>query len=161
MLQADTDSADARRDPLRSAVDLVETCTTLGESTGDFVDKASSRKPAARTASLSTCCLGGGRRCCVPATDDLALRLAHSDVISDNDELDAVGLVRVLCRILLLRKTEVQDVSRVVSGGTVRRDMHMGMGKGMHFTMITVLSKLSLPNASARGGHGLTLCHSP
>ena len=51
-----------------------------------------------------------------PATDDLALRLAYSDVISDNDELDAVGLVRVLRRILLLRKTEVQDISRVVSG---------------------------------------------
>ena len=50
----------------------------------------------------------------VPATDDLALSFAHSYVIANNHEFDAVGLVSVCSGILLLCQTEVENITSVV-----------------------------------------------
>jgi hypothetical protein len=51
----------------------------------------------------------------LPASHDTPLGLAYGDIIADDKELDLVDLGRMLCSKLLLGKTEVENISGVVS----------------------------------------------
>ena len=94
VLETDTDRGDAVGSILRNVVDLVEAQALLRERTGDLVDEHGARETT--------------------ATNDLALRAGDGDVITDGDELDLVRLVGAERGVLLLRETEVEDVTGVV-----------------------------------------------
>ena len=117
VLQADANSPNARCYPLSGRVHLVQACSPLREGTSNLVhDTGSCKTPAD---GLKTQILGDLNRY-APTADNLPLRLAHSDIIADDHELNTVSLVGMLSSILLLRQTEVQDVSCVVSGVSVK-----------------------------------------
>ena len=52
----------------------------------------------------------------VPAADDFALVSTDRYIIADDHKLDTIGLVGVCSGILLLRQTEIEDITSVVSG---------------------------------------------
>lgn len=74
----------------------------------------------------------------IPSADNTALLLAHSNVISYDDELEAVRFVRVHSCVLLLRQSEVQHVARVVPTLSISSVTRMSVAF-THFTIMTVL----------------------
>jgi len=54
-------------------------------------------------------------RCLLPSSHDAPLGLPYGDIIPDDKELDLVYLGRMLCRELLLCKTKVEYISRIIS----------------------------------------------
>lgn len=94
MFQPDADGADPPCDPLSDVVDLIQAPALCCQSPGDLVDQDYAGE--------------------APATDHPALRLAHRDVVADDDELNLVRLSSVLRSVLFGRETEIEDVAGIV-----------------------------------------------
>jgi hypothetical protein len=111
VLQTHTDCCDVLRGPLGDRVYHVEVRTSLGQCACDLINEDGPGKTPAKVNKSSQ---NYGEKVS-PATHDTPLRLAYGNVIPDDKELDLVYLGRMLNSELLLGKTEVEHVSRIIS----------------------------------------------
>ena len=116
MLESNSDGTEVLCNRFGYDINFVEGCTSSRQGTCDFVDK--------NRASEAAVCLeisklggesGGVHYDCSPPSDNASLGSANCNVVTDDKKFDLARLAWVLGGELLLRETEVEDISRVVS----------------------------------------------
>ena len=111
VLETNADCCDVLRGPLGDRVYHIKIRTSLGQCARDLINEDS---PGKAPAKVNNSCQNCGEKVS-PAPHDTPLCLAYGNVIPDDEELDLVHLGWMLNSKLLLGKTEVEHVSRIIS----------------------------------------------
>ena len=142
MLEADADGSEMGRDVFGDVVDFIEAAPALSQRACDLVHEHGPSETSGWLSALDPRGRRDDEKRCSPATDDLALGPADSNIVADDHELDLVRFLWMLRGILFLRKAKVEDITCVVpaciccASACMRRTASGGRA---YLTMMTVL----------------------